>query len=518
MISLSERNYLLDSMKGLLTEYEYPFTDDALNTIIDEWAKQKATLIEAFKKHPQYKPGKFMIAFDSDYERVVDRDASHIFWRWIETNALDQCKDSLPEEVKARMYYRWQYLPDDIFDFLCNLYMYAERCISEETANLLNRIAPEIHAHAGQKTSRVVNKLCCYLGYDKADGYNKAFAKYADSLSPMIIKRHTVLSLNPLDYLTMSFGNSWASCHTIDKLNKRDMPNSYEGQYSSGTMSYMLDPSSMVLYTVDGSYNGDDYWNEPKITRQMFHWGEEKLVQGRLYPQDNDGMSAEYTIYRNIVQQIMSTIFEFPNLWTLKKGTEEAGRYINSNGTHYCDYYYYRSCNLSRVKGSINENKFNVGADPICPNCGQRHTYAENISCCGGGGYYYCAVCGEEFEYEADVVFFDGRYYCHDCIHYCDICGRYHFDDSIYIENERIDVCEDCLHDNFVWCEDRSEYVRVEDAVWSDDYERYIHRDDLDIPREPCAKCGGVHMVNQMHIVDEKYLCGSCYWRSRWYF
>ena len=158
---------------------------------------------------------------------------------------------------------------------------------------------------------------------------------------------HTILSVNPLDYLTMSFGNSWASCHTIDKQNKREMPNSYQGMYSSGTISYMLDSPSMVFYTVDASYDGNDFWHEPKINRQMYHWGEDKLIQGRLYPQDNDGCSTGYTAFRAIVQKIMSEIFDFPNFWTVSKGTSEAGRYIDSEGTHYRDYNNFSNCTSS---------------------------------------------------------------------------------------------------------------------------------------------------------------------------
>ena len=47
---------------------------------------------------------------------------------------------------------------------------------------------------------------------DGSEAYDK-FAKYADSINPIKVKRHTVLSVHPIDYYTMSFGNSWTSCH-----------------------------------------------------------------------------------------------------------------------------------------------------------------------------------------------------------------------------------------------------------------------------------------------------------------
>ena len=80
IITMEERNYLLESMGGLLVEYDYKYTEDALSEIIDEWSHQKAGLIDAFKKHPNYMEGKFMIAFDADYERSINPMAPLPLW------------------------------------------------------------------------------------------------------------------------------------------------------------------------------------------------------------------------------------------------------------------------------------------------------------------------------------------------------------------------------------------------------------------------------------------------------
>ena len=67
------------SLKELLDEYDYEYTTDALDSIIDEWAKQKAPLIEAFKNHPNYVDGKFMIVFDTNYDREINTDVLYNF-------------------------------------------------------------------------------------------------------------------------------------------------------------------------------------------------------------------------------------------------------------------------------------------------------------------------------------------------------------------------------------------------------------------------------------------------------
>ena len=506
MLSASERNYLFESMEELLSGYDYDYSSNALLDIIDEWALRKAGFIEAFKKHPNYLEGKFMIAFDADYERTIDKQASRVFKEWICCTAMEARKYQYPEVIQVKGDYAFG-LPIDVCDFFYYIYNFAERCISESTAQHLSRIFTELKFHTGQKTSRVVNKICQYLGFDKVDGYNREFAKYADSLSPMIIKRHTILSINPLDYLTMSFGNSWASCHTIDKENKRRMPNAYSGCYSSGTISYMLDEVSMVLYTVDASYNGNEYWNEPKINRQMFHYGKEKLIQGRLYPQDNDGDDNVYTPYRNIVQDIIATIFDFPNLWTLNKGVDSITKYISHNGTNYPDYYHFNNCSISRIKGSENMSSISIGAKPICISCGNTHRAADNISCCDGG--YTCADCGCRID-EDDVIWIDDEPYCTDCCNYCERCGEYHRGHSTYIRGCG-DVCDDCRDEYYIYCECCDEWVREDDAYYVECEDRYVCDSCIDNYYTRCDDCVEYHPNEDIHEYEDWQLCEECY-------
>ena len=83
IITEEERETLLDQMKNLLDEYDYEYTNRALNKIIDTWANNKKDLITAFKKHPNYLEGKFMIVFSHDFERVTDRNALERFKSWV---------------------------------------------------------------------------------------------------------------------------------------------------------------------------------------------------------------------------------------------------------------------------------------------------------------------------------------------------------------------------------------------------------------------------------------------------
>lgn len=501
MITPEEKQYLLEEMTELLREYDYDFSNHALDDIITEWANQKAELIEAFKRHPHYLPGKFMIAYDYDYTRDIDLRAVGRFAEWLKDYPMKQLRDSLPERVNnQRVAENCWLLPDQLFWFLIDLKSHINaRTITVDTASLINEMLPEVHAHDGQKSSRVVNKICTYLGYSEHPDYNKEFAKFADALSPMTIKRHTILSLHPNDYLTMSFGNSWASCHTIDKTNRRGMPNSYEGQYSSGTMSYMLDSSSMVLYTVASEYDGNEYYTQPKIVRQMFHWGEDKLVQGRLYPQDNDGDGEAYTPYRKFVQEVMATIMEIPNLWVVKKGYDIASRYVESCGTHYRDYENYNNCTLSRPKDIENIHNITVGADPICIECGCRHDYEENINhCANEDDYEVCEHCGTIIEHSSDEYLIDGRIYCSDCVTLCEVCGRYEINENTqYVCGTRQNVCENCLDRYFSYCEECGEYFLEEDVRYVEATELNVCDNCFEEYYATCPVCGENYRVNE---------------------
>lgn len=511
IITEEERYALLNDMEQLLSEYDYKFTGYALNKIIDTWATNKADLIKAFKRHPNYLEGKFMIVFSHDFARKIDNNALNRFKNWLLCDVFMEVRKFMPEDMKDEVVSSGKKYPNAVYMFIKNLPNMENQYINDDIVERLNEINPNLHAHNGQKMSRVVNKFCSWIGFDKLPDYNREFAKYADALNPLTITRHTVLSVNPLDYLTMSFGNSWASCHTIDKRNKRGMPNSYEGMYSSGTISYMLDSPSMVFYTVDASYNGNDFWNEPKINRQMFHWGEEKLVQGRLYPQDNDGDNSVYTPYREIVQKVMSGLFSLPNYWTVSKGTDAAGKFINSNGTHYRDYDNYSNCTLSRPKGSENDRYITVGHDPICIECGSEHDTEDCISCCSKPSEYYCSECGEPID-DDDVIWINDEPYCRDCVTWCEECKSYFVGEGTTVISRygyTITVCDDCL-DSYTYCDCCDEYHPSEMTYWIDADCESVCDDCFFGNYGTCESCGEHYKLKDLEDHNGNLLCPSC--------
>jgi hypothetical protein len=217
------------------------------------------------------------------------------------------------------------------------------------------------------KTSRAFNKVCNHFGVDKTALYNKEFAKYADMVSGLKRPIKFFISVNSLDYLTMSFGVNWASCHTIDKNNVRRMDNSYSGAYCGGTMSYMLDETSIITYVHNTM---PENYETGKVYRNMFHLGGDGvLLQGRVYPQGNDGCTDLYKEFRIIMQRELANILGLNNKWIKRSSITN----IHSAGCHYRDYNAFGDCNISypTERPQCQQQVVTVGSNRICPYCGE---------------------------------------------------------------------------------------------------------------------------------------------------
>lgn len=245
----------------------------------------------------------------------------------------------------------------------------------------------------GMKTSRAFNKVCSHYGVDKLPNYNRLFAQYADIVSGLKRKMKFFISVNPLDYLTMSFGNSWASCHTIDKRNFRNTPVSYHGEYCGGTVSYMLDKTSIITFVHNSI--PEDIVEEGKIYRTMFHYRLGKLIQGRIYPQGNDGATDLYKVFRDVVQTELSKMLGLQeNKWVKKNESCEYN--TATEGVHYPDYLYVNNCNVTYVKemplsASVTVH---IGHPRICVHCGFELPYDYYYDDCSENtGYLVCSDC-----------------------------------------------------------------------------------------------------------------------------
>lgn len=457
---------MIEEIESLLDRYDHDNTSYGVSKIYDTWYNNKYVLREILSKHPMYNGRGQIVLRSTDYTREVGYADIRRFVLWAKEKLT--INDPYAEKLK-----------DTLFVFTA-LSFYFKPTIEIESEDIkqiissLKAIKTKTLPHDGERTARFVGKLCRELKLNTYYGYESEYAKYADAINPITLKRTTVMSVNPLDYLTMSFGNSWASCHTIDKTNVRGKPNSYEGQYCSGTLSYMLDETSMVVYTISDDYKGNNPETQEKITRCMFHYGEDKLIQGRMYPQSNDGDEGVSKEVRLIVQKVLSECLDVPNYWNVKKGTEACEDVVSSEGTHYRDYESFSTCNVSMPVGINNDKIITIGHEPICPKCGCEHSEEETLCCAGCSPITYCcAECGDRIR-EEDVYWCNGDPYCEDCTFYCDYHRQYEPLSDRWGNVEGYgEVCEYAIDegegDEFIYCDRCGEIYYNDDGIYTED-------------------------------------------------
>ena len=332
---------IVSEMESVLDERNYCYQTTHLQTIVNECLKQKENLIELFSKHPKWNHKKLMIQFSSDIERKIDFRSILDFTNWLQEKA----------NIASPSWY-WNIPETREYEIIRFMTRIDKQFFDENMKNMIdevNKLNQNFKLRTNMKASKAIGKICREEGWDKLDGYNQKYAALCDALSPLKIKRHTVISLNPIDFLLMSNGNSWNSCHDIGYYD--DEP----GCFSSGTISYMLDKHSFIFYTVDASYNGNEIEREEKIQRQVFGYNDEVLAQLRLYPQSNDyGAEQIYTDIREIVQKVVADCLGKPNLWIRSKEDVEDVCKKGTGATCYADW---RKCNPGGEHCSISTHK-----------------------------------------------------------------------------------------------------------------------------------------------------------------
>jgi hypothetical protein len=404
---------LVVNMMALLKKHGSNCTEHGVCVALDTYFTNKEPLIKMISGSKNY-IGDMRIAVQKEFDRQMNNDTVHYFINEFERTfsprilLTDKDEDgksfsdyfntgknsfvisSLPSEEeqtskleKMRKFdYSRFYLMESLQKYTAyDGYLNAFRYVKGSTIALDIKYGDGPELKKGTKTSRAFNHVCTHYGIDKMfpetvttvrEGqtiertvypYDKIFAQFADLVSDLKRKLYFVISLNPLDYLTMSVGVNWRSCHHIDG-----------GSWRGGCMSYMLDKVSMITYVIP-TLEGDIHMT-PKHYRQMFHYKNSLFVQNRLYPQGNDGATDLYEKFRGFVIDEFCPLLGVDKDWRAYPGTQAR---VDSVGVHYRDYGNNRKCAIffphSRCDDALNQ-RMTIGHEGICVRCG--HTYSDS--------------------------------------------------------------------------------------------------------------------------------------------
>ncbi len=492
-ISKEVRNNIFDKFMDVVETEGYGYSLNAINKILDTWFERKNRLMEILSKHPKWNPDKLLIQFDCDYSRDICTDEVKVFSNWLYRNMTY-------EERKEKCF---------VVDFIYNRDNQFFNSELDEEIFRMNEINPNYHLRNNMKTSKAIGKICREEGWDKLDGYNSHYAALCDCLNPIKVKKHTCISLNPIDFLYMSNGKSWSSCHSIIKDNDGDT-----GGYSGGTISYMLDENSFLFYTTDKDCDESRIEFEPKLQREVFAYKDFLLFQSRLYPQSNDcGAEQAYKDIREIVQKVISDCISENNLWETRKSDVEEHVKKGVGALCYADWEDgcpgAEHCRISSLKGKdTSDVVITLGAKAYCICCGYINEDHENISCCESGAYY-CEECGCRIR-EDDAVWIDDRLYCEDCVTLCEDCDEYvPRENTNYVDGRCI--CDRC-YEEYQECENCHDMVH-QDYIRITAYDEFFCPSCFSFIVKECSECGDNYVKSDLTYDEEtgEYYCEDCY-------
>lgn len=413
-------NELKSAFYEVMYKYGKSFGEAGVMANLKAWETSKAPLLSLLRRHPNWVEKEKAIVFNYKENRAFDRGVIDEAAYFIEEMAEEQIHEA-----------------DEKGNFLV-----AFRAAITEYSSTLSDAALEIirsrggiKCAAGQKTSRIIGRLCRQFRVDVHKQYNSVYARLSDALNPLQIKKTALLSLHPCDFLEMSNAdNTWVSCHNLKS-----------GGYQAGTLSYMTDGVSMIFFTVDDEVT-ENFYRFPKRNRQMFFYNDHKLFQSRLYPDEQANLSKQY---RNLVQKAVSTCLGTPNLWKLITDRDKLNEYYDTvaGSLHYPDYAYYG--NLSLLKSSdgevVSNYRFEIGAPSLCVCCGNPHDDRSQLSC-GRESTIVCKDCGQTVE-KSSARYVDGAFYCRACMHICSVCGsavRGTMYPAYNRQGQLVEVCQSC--------------------------------------------------------------------------
>ena len=476
-------NNMIQDMKEALDNHGWDYSPSVIESIARDWATAKADLYSVLGLHA---------AWIDDINAVV----------------IDGCIDKLPNFDKLVWFAR-KWFSGDAARFIRNIK--SSKLTGDEWGLDDANAAYNLNLRKGMRSTAAIQKIAKKEGLLDNKEYLRDFSALADEMREAKEPQWIVVSIHPVDYLLMSNGDSWQSCHNIEDA---DDP----GCYSAGTVSYMLDSTSMIVYGLrkaDYPYLPEKPFLAKKHWRQVFSYEDETLMQSRLYPQACDSCAtSQYEQIRHYVQAVISVC-------TALDDAEKDWLKVDNHLDYIVDGYgalnypdWHPGCpGSSHVTVTVPAGKkpahITVGHAPRCICCGETYEETESIICesCRGT-VYYCEHCGERID-EYNAIYIEGYgYCCNDCVTYCEHCGEYHLESEMVNTADGY-VCRSCFEDCYTYVESRDNYYLYDDCVCDVNGNAH-HVDDQGETWEYCYECGEVIPMNELVEHDGHLYCSTC--------
>lgn len=274
-----------------------------LHITLNEWNKNKKTLYKALGHNLRVKIPIEIKKSEYEFHRELSKVYRQIFppYRAMYdsyTTAIDLANSKIANNEKLS-------LVDDIILFLRDLNKNGKISLNAITCvgwlfnydnirhEYINSFPPfttdkycfkfnnrEMTIKLGQKIIKTIQKVLNFYGYDMSNGLFEEFRnKVSNITTSSNIKSNLVLSIHPIDYMTMSDNNcGWSSCMSWKS----------NGSYSDGTIEMMNSNMVVVAYLEsDKQFIVNNHIIPNKSWRMLLYVHKNILVAGKSYPYHN---------------------------------------------------------------------------------------------------------------------------------------------------------------------------------------------------------------------------------------
>lgn len=537
------RETIMKGMRDLCYDADYVFSEDAFAYNLENWAIRKNHLYNVLVNDKDFNVNELAIVKEIEIARELDLNhAEDLLSCWSYSvgcpyrlrntimkvlyatendgtlhfnRVCDLCDETYNDLINKMntLNQKWGY--GGLVNFI--EYLYGEY----NTAVACRFLLKYLKIQDGTKTTKVLNKIFDTFKTFKGGKYlidyswvkpvreldengdwtgimcrrlnfNQFQAQLNDMLSPKTDKKKLVISINPLDYITQSKGNSWGSCHAFDS----NWDNNYSGCNKGATLTMMVDPSSVIAYIIDND-NETNLWDVPKQNRQSLFINENHnyIMQNVFYPNHSDYLS-------KIVRQTIQDLFAVDvDSWV--HTTRIDYNRVSLDTSEYKGYDdWCKGVDVSYLKNTKDDNiKLVIGCDAYCVD-GEEFIEENSNVCCDHYGQRWCEYCNR-WEDEDEFTYIDeyDRYFCQreldNEMYYCEDICEYRTEYDCYYDD--YDGCYYSKETNHCWVEDYG-YVN-EDALYDSGY--FFH----------CDECGCWYHCSDSdcHEYNGYCYCDSCY-------
>lgn len=413
-----------------------------IDVVLQEWNKSKRRLYRAFGNKLIIKKEITLPQIDSIFEKqLMDIYSFSIFESLTTHTLLNQNNFYADFMLHIMQYTDLSYIEKKCISELFR-YKYIVKGYVDYSFKLDNY---SFSVRNGAKTIRTIQKCIKALGYKNIELFNKWRNDINTVNSNKILKANLVLSINPVDFITMSDNQcNWSSC--MSWIN--------DGCYHAGTIEMMNSNLAVVAYleankSFEIVLDEDNILNmSNKTWRSLIFCHKDIIIAGKSYPYYNEFISKEAIKFmRETVKKTLNWDYQFKEqLYGDIKNFHNNDFLKNA-----CDptYHSNRRKIIIYTKGMYNDFIEDTGSQYWC--C--RNCVKNGLRLCLSGKHT-CMCCGkvinedyEIFNSKPDDI---GRIkICDDCKKdkKCPICGTIN-----YSTDNKYHLCtEECKKDALIF-------------------------------------------------------------------